>query len=153
MNEQVQQNYKLLLEAQAMRDQLLDMLSDDDLTFRLGGSTLGLGELFRQLGEVEHSYTQSFLTFTQDFYYRNPESGLDSSVARLRAWFHSLDSEMKSALENITGDETIQRGFPLNANTQIFVYREACLIFAAKVGVYLRALNKAMPTQVRDWVD
>ena len=73
-----------------MRTQLLDTLSDTDLAFSPGGQNMTLGALCREMGEVEHAYIQSLKTFKQDWSYRNSEAGLDSSVARLKAWFHTL---------------------------------------------------------------
>jgi len=43
-------------EAQAMREQLMEILADDDLSFQPGGANRPLGELCRELGEVEYAY-------------------------------------------------------------------------------------------------
>jgi hypothetical protein len=49
-------------EYQALRNQMLDVLTDDDLTTAFGGATPTLGALCREIGEVEHAYVESFRT-------------------------------------------------------------------------------------------
>jgi hypothetical protein len=72
-------------EYQGLRDQLMEILGDDDLDLRFGGETASLGGLCREIGEIEHAYIESFITFRQDLTYRNPDPGLESSVAALKA--------------------------------------------------------------------
>src|SRR6185369_2530844 len=71
-------------EYQALRDQLMEILSDEDLGLRLGGETMSLGELCREIGEIEHTYVESFRTFRQDFSYRNPDLALEGAWTRSR---------------------------------------------------------------------
>jgi hypothetical protein len=52
---------------QALRDQLMAILSDDDLAYQPGGATPALGALCRNIGETEIAYTQSFRTFELAF--------------------------------------------------------------------------------------
>src|SRR5688500_9997251 len=63
-------NYPLHLEYQAIRKQMMPMLTDEDLRFSPGGSNPTLGELCRVMGEVQRSYIDSFKTFKQDWSYR-----------------------------------------------------------------------------------
>jgi hypothetical protein len=42
-------------EDQALRDELVETLTDDDLAFRVGGSSATLGALCREIGEIERS--------------------------------------------------------------------------------------------------
>ncbi len=56
MNAQIQQFWELNRMYTPLRDQLMDELSDDDLSFTLGGSNPTLGELCRELGETENAY-------------------------------------------------------------------------------------------------
>ena len=143
---------------QAMRGQMLGLLSDDELLFAPGGANRPLGELFREIGETERAYIDSFKQFTCDFSYRNPEPALSRSVARLREWYAELDAELKAVIEALT-DEQIQnqrvtRGpnFQPPLQIQLSIYQEALLIFYGKASVYLKALNKPMPEQVNDWI-
>ncbi len=69
-------------EYQALRDELLAILTDDDLGFRLGGASATLGALCREIGEIEHTYVESFRTFRQDFGYRNPDPPLEEECRR-----------------------------------------------------------------------
>ena len=61
-----------------------------------------LGELIREMGEVEQSYLAGLKNFEQDFEYRNTDPGLAESVSRLATWFHELDPQLKSVAEAFT---------------------------------------------------
>jgi hypothetical protein len=149
-------------EYQGLRDQLMEILTDDDLSLRLGGGTASLGALCREIGEIEHTYVESFRTFRQDFAYRNADPLLEHSVAALKAWFAELDRDMMTAVEGLSEDDIanrkIVRGdfeeeyFAPLAKQQLDVYREALLIFYGKVSVYLRAMERPLPQQWRDWI-
>ena len=84
-----------------MRTRMLAILSDGDLVFNPGGQNMTLGALCREMGEIEYAYAQSLKTFTIDWSYRNTEVGLDASVERLKAWFESLDGDMKATVESV----------------------------------------------------
>jgi hypothetical protein len=143
---------------QAMRNQLMEILTDADLDYTPGGANPPLGVLCRELGEVERAYIESFKTFTLDFSYRNPEPGLEHSVARLSAWFADLDRELKATIAGLSEDDIRQRvvdrggGFTLPPQITLSVYNEALLIFYGKVIVYLRAAGKLVPEQWADWL-
>ena len=108
-----------------------------------------LGDLSREMGEVEYSYIQSLKTFRQDWSYRNREAGLESSVARLNAWFQTLDDELKATVDDFSDEDlqkTIDRGgFSTPVELQLDVYLQALLIFLGKATVYFKAMNKALP--------
>jgi hypothetical protein len=143
---------------QALRVQLMESLSDEELQFQPGGENPTLGALCREMGEVEVAYIRSFLTFTQDFAYRNEEPGLEESVARLSTWYAELDSELKAAIEGFSDDDletrVIDRGgsFTLSPRIQLEIYKEALLIFYGKVSVYLKAMGKARTEQWQHWI-
>jgi hypothetical protein len=149
-------------EYQDLRDQLMEILDDEDLSLRLGGETASLGALCREIGEIEQTYAVSFRTFRQDFAYRNPDPGLEHSVAALKAWFAELDRDLMSAVEALSEDaiasRRIVRGdfeeeyFSPLPKVQLDVYREALLIFYGKVSVYLRSIERPLPEQWRDWI-
>src|SRR5258706_12994074 len=96
-------------EYQILREQLMEILSDEDLHLRLGGETASLGALCREIGEIEHAYVESFRTFRQDFSYRNPDPQLEHSVAALNAWFAELDRELMACVEALSEDEIASR--------------------------------------------
>jgi uncharacterized damage-inducible protein DinB len=149
-------------EYQALRPQLLAILTDGDLAVRVGGATESIGELCRGIGEVERSYIDSFRTFRQDFDYRNPDPRLSRSVAALTDWYAELDAELMATLEALTEDDIanrrILRGVPgpdefsLPPAQQLDIYREALLIFYAKVSVYLRAMDRPLPGDWGEWL-
>lgn len=157
MNSLVQQQMPVLESTQALRDQLMASLTDSDLAYTLPGENLSLGALCREMGEVEHSYIQSFKTFNQDFSYRNQEPGLENSVKKLTAWYKMLDTDLKATLEGLSEDDIqnkiIERGdFKLAVGLQFHIYREALLIFYGKVSVYLKAMSKPMPGLWPAWI-
>jgi hypothetical protein len=89
------------LKASVRRYDLLQTLTDSDLAYTLPGDNPTLGALCREFGDVEYSYIQSFKTFKHDWSYRSTEPALATSVAHLRAWYTTLDTEF----------ETVVRGF------------------------------------------
>jgi hypothetical protein len=149
-------------EYQGLRDQLMEILRDEDLGIRLGGETASLGALCREIGEIEHSYIESFRTFRQEFSYRNPDPELEHSVAALKAWFAELDRGLIASVEALSEDDIANRRiirgdfdpeyFSPLPKAQLDVYREALLIFYGKVTVYLRAIERPLPGQWADWI-
>ena len=156
MNSYMQEKWPWIEGTHALRTQLLDTLSDAELAFSPGGQNMTLGALCREMGETEHSYTQSLKTFKQDWSYRNTEAGLESSVARLQAWFQTLDEEMKAAVSALLDEDlkkTVDRGgYAMPVDMQLDVYLQALLIFFGKATIYLKAMNKALPQQVQDYI-
>ena len=140
-----------------MRTQLLDMLSDTDLAFNPGGANMSLGALCREMGEVEHSYLQSLKTLQQDWSYRNTDAGLEGSVAQLKAWFQTLNAEMKTAVEVFSDDDLRKsvdrtKGSTLPVDFQLDAYLQAVLIFFGKATIYLKMMNKPLPDQMREYI-
>jgi hypothetical protein len=159
MNSLVENYYPTFELYQSLRTQLMDTLTDEDLLFEPGGENKTLGVLCREIGEVEHSYIDSFKTFTQNFDYHNDQPGLAGSVERLSAWFGDLDRQLKSTVsalsENDLMNRTIDRGggFVIPPAIQLEIYKEALLIFYGKVDVYLKVLGKPRPEQWAAWID
>jgi len=147
-------------EYQALRDQLMEVLADDDLALRVGGASSSLGELCREIGEIERSYIDSFKSFRLDFDYRNSDPRLETSVAALSSWYAELDGELRAVLEGLSEDDVANRtidradfpGFTPMLSLQLDIYKEAVLIFCSKVDVYLRTLRKTPTEQWRKWL-
>jgi uncharacterized damage-inducible protein DinB len=157
MNSFVNEFWQIFEATQALRSQLMEVLTDADLAFSPGGNTLTLGALCRELGECEHTYVQSFKTFKHDYAYRNDEPGLETSVEKLKTWFTALDADLKAAVAGLSEEELnkiIDRGngFMIPARVQSHIYKEALLIFYGKASIYLRALGKSMPEQWQTWI-
>lgn len=113
-----------------------------------------LGALLREDGEVEYCYLQSLKTLKEDWSYRNTEAGLESDLTQIKAWYHTLDEEMKATLaafsdENLS--KTIDpRGFTVEL--QLDVYLQAQLIFLGKASVYFKAMNRALSQAFQDYI-
>lgn len=143
---------------QAIRPQLMQTLTDADLGYTPGGANLSLGELCREIGEVEQSYIDSFKSFKLDFAYRNTTPGLERSVAQLVAWYAELDADLRATIEGLSEEDissrVVDRGgdFKLPLQIQLNIYQEALLIFYAKAIVYLRAMGKTPPQQMQEWL-
>jgi hypothetical protein len=147
---------------QGLRDELVAILTDDDLGFRVGGESATLGALCREIGEIEHTYVESFRTFRQDFDYRNPDSRLEKSLDALTSWYAELDRDLADAIAALSEDDIANRqnvrkdfdvsDFSPSADIQLDIYREALLIFCGKVSVYLRAMNKPLPGHWPHWI-
>lgn len=145
---------------QDLRTQLMGVLGDDDLAFRPGGATFTLGQLCREIGEIEHSYIEAIRTFRQDFEWRHPDPQLEHSVAALSSWFADLDKDLQVAIEAVTEDDARSRRF-VRADLSYFtpllpqeldIYREALLIFYAKASIYLRAMGRDLPGDWQAWI-
>jgi uncharacterized damage-inducible protein DinB len=158
VNQIITNYYPMFKLYQSLRGQLMDLIADDDLGFTPGGSNMTLGELCREIGETERAYIESFKTFTQSFDYRNTTPGLAESVDQLKAWYAELDQELAATIEGLSEDDianrVIDRGhdFKLPPQANLDVYKEALLLFYGKATVYLRALNKSLPEQWKDWI-
>ncbi len=157
MNRFMQERWSWIEGTHAMRSAILDTLNDTDLAFNLGGQNMTLGALFRETGEIEYSYLQSLKIFKQDFSYRNPESGLDGSGARLKAWYQMLDDDMKATISAFSDDDlkkNIERssGFTVPVEMQLDIYLQAGLIFLGKATIYLKAMNKPLLPSVQEYI-
>jgi hypothetical protein len=139
-----------------MRLQLLDALSDENLSFNPGGENVTLGAVCRESGDVEYSYIQSLKTFKQDWSYHNEAPGIETSVEQLRAWYQQMDGEMKAIVEGFSDDDlkkTIDRGgYPAPVDMQLDVYLQAQLIFFGKVSIYCKSLGIEMTPTFKEYI-
>lgn len=156
MNRYMQEKWSWIEGTQGMLYQLLDILSDADLSFNPGGQNMTLGALLREMGETEYSYIQSLKTLKQDWSYRSAETGLESSVSRLRAWYQTLDEEMKATVSNLSDEDLTKMvdrgGFSMPVDWQLDVYLQAMLIFFGKATIYLKAMNRPLPQPMQDYI-
>ena len=140
-----------------LREQLLDMLSDEDLAYSPGGHNPTLGELCKEMGEVQHAYAQSFHTFAVDFSWRSDDKRYASSVAALKEWYAQLDADLEAALCTVS-DEDMQTkqmergGYTVELHISLDILREALLIFYGKVSVYLKAMGRQPTGMWKDWI-
>jgi uncharacterized damage-inducible protein DinB len=157
MNSVIAHYYPIFETYQGLRDHLMETLEDEDLDFRPTAQNPTLGELCREIGEVEQAYIEAFKTFRLDFSYRNEQPELESSVASLTEWYAALDRELRTVIENLSEDDIsdrqIDRGhFSLPPQFQLEVYKEALLLFYGKVSVYLHALGKTPPQRWQEFI-
>ncbi len=155
MNSLVTGEFDILHETVAIRDQIIDVLTDADLAYRFPNCP-SLGELCREAGETEQSYADSYKTFTQTFEYGKSDPALATSVARLRAWYAELDRDLEGAMAALSEDDVqkrvIDRGFPMPPRVQLHCFREALLIFYGRAVFYLKALGKPVSEQAQGWI-
>lgn len=152
MNSLIKEEFPLH-EAQKLRYDLMDALTDNDLAYKLPGDNPALGELCREIGEIEYIYIQSFRTFKHDWSYRNSEPELITHVSALKAWYKTLDDEFETVVGGFSEEDLhkmqIDRGngFAPSLYVQFQIYREAIMMFYAKASVYLKALQKPVNDQ------
>ena len=157
MNTLIEEEFPLH-ETQSLRYDLMAALTDADLAYKLPGHNPTLGELCKEMGDLEHTYIQSFKTLKQDWSYRNMTPGLTTSVADLTTWYRTLDAEFETVLGEFSDDDLqskeIDRGndIHVSAHTQFEIYREALMMFYAKASVYLKALQKPVNDQWQSWI-
>ena len=157
MNSLITDYYPTFRMYQALRGQLLELLSDEDLRFTPGGDNPPLGALCVEIGEVQHAYIQSFMDWRMDLSYRNPEPGLAENVSQLAAWYRVLDAELEAVISHLSEEDIKTRqidrgGWSTTPLIQLEVYKEALLIFYGKASVYLKAMGKARPAQWQEWI-
>ena len=156
MNRMMNEKWPWIEAAHGMRSQLFDILSDADLAFTPGGQNMTFGALCREMGETEHSYIQSLKTLKQEWSYHHPEADAASHVARLKAWFQTLDDEMQATITTFgDGDEkkAIDRGgTAVTGEFQLDVYLQAVLIFLGKATIYLKAMNQSLPQSFQEYI-
>lgn len=156
MNSLVEQQFPVLTQTLALRQLMLDLLTDDDLGFSPPHNP-ALGALCLELGEYDQMYTESFKTFTMPWGRKHDDPAVANSVAGLKAWFAANEDALKAALQALPEEalygQMVERGhgsWPVMV--QFHVYREGLLIFYGKMSVYLKALQKPLPEQWQQWI-
>jgi uncharacterized damage-inducible protein DinB len=148
--------YKIFVLYQELREQLMEVLDDEDLTFRPFPQMLTLGQLCYEIGQTEESYIESFKTFEQNWDHLSDPLVQPESVAELKDWYAELDEELEAAVSALTDEQinegVIRRGFDIRPISQLSTYTEALLIFYGKASIYLRALSKPLPAKWPDWI-
>jgi hypothetical protein len=140
-----------------MRSGALERLDDADLQFSPGGDNLTLGDLFKEVGEHQHSYLQSLITLKQDWSYRNDEPGLAASLARLTQWFEQLDRQMQDVVSQLDEGDLQKEVDRTNGSirpiiSQLDIYTQTMLIFLGKIVVYFRAMQKPLPPSIEEYI-
>ncbi len=143
--------------AHMMRDGALALLSDAGLQFSPGGDNITLGQLLREMGEIQLTYIQSLKTGKQDWSYRNDEDGLADSAAQLTKWFERLDQQMKQILDQMTDDDLDKQidrsnGATRTVEAQLDIYIQALLIFLGKLVIYFKAMGKSLPNSILEYI-
>jgi hypothetical protein len=157
MNSLMENTYPVFRMYLDLRKQLMEILEDNDLALHPAGANAPLGDLCRELGEVEMGYIDSFRTFKLDLAsVASTREGTDS-VAELQKWFIDLDEELEAAVSGLTEEDLANQqvdrgGWSVSPAMQLEIYKEALLIFCGKVSVYLKAMGKELPEQWQDWI-
>ena len=153
----LESQFDVLEMTQERKYELLSVLNDSNLTYKLPGQNMTLGELCKEMGEVQQSYIEGFRTRKMDFEYKSSEAAYSTSVSAIIDWYRALDVELISALKALDGvgveKETVQRpefAPPILVNLHIF--REGLLIFYGKASIYLRALEITPPPMFQAWI-
>lgn len=158
MNKIVTEYFPLFKLYQAIRAQLMEVLTDADLAYELGGETLPLGQLCKEMGEVQYAYIESFKTLTLNFNYIHPDPEMARSMAKLKSWYAELDAELDRVIESFSDADVANKivdrggGFTIPIHIQLDIYKEALIIFYGKASIYLRAMRKPRPHQMAEWI-
>ncbi len=157
MNSYMDNKWSWIEGTHGMRNGLVGTLTDTDLAFCLGGQTMTLGALCREIGDIEHAYIESLKLFKQDFSYRNTEAGIETSVPKLITWYQKMDQELKavaSAFSESDLKKTVERpgGFQAPIDIQLDIYLQALLIFFGKVTIYLKIMNKPVDATIQEYI-
>ncbi len=159
MNAIMQDYYPLFEYYQALRSQLLAVLTDQDLGFQPEAVGPSLEELCLRIGQTQESYIHSFQNFQLDFSTGAQARPKRPGVQGLAEWFGELDTRLKQVIAALSDDELENRlvdrggGFMVSPRFQLEIYKEALLIFYGKTSVYLKVLNKSPGEQWEDWIE
>ena len=140
-----------------MRNGALERISDADLSFSPGGDNLTLGELFKQAGDLQHSYQQSLVTLQQDWSYQNDEPGLATSLTQLTRWFSQLDQQMGETIKGLNESDLQKqvdrtKGSIRPIISQLDIYIQTMLIFLGKIVIYFKAMQKPLPPSIEEYI-
>ena len=140
-----------------MRDGALERLEDADLAFSPGGDNLTLGQLLKEFGDIEYSYSQSLKTLQHDWNYKNDTEGLHTDLIQMQHWFKQLDQQMVQQLEQITEADLQKQvdrtnGLMRTIEQQLEIYIQAGLIFLGKLVIYFRAMQKPLPPSISHYI-
>ena len=157
MNRLIQQRAHMIDLSHTLRDEVFRGLSDADLDFSPGGTAPTLRGLLLEQADVQAAYAESFRTLKLKFGEATPAG--HQSIQELRERFAGLDAELIAALETLSDDDLRRPHDPrglkapgYTVETSYYTYRESVLIFAARASVYLRALNREVPTLMKSFV-
>ena len=158
MNSIAKETLPMLKMYQALRNQLIDILENEDLSFNPGGDNLTFGQLCVEMGVTQQTYIQAFETWVHTDSPQDAEICMATDVAGLKSWYEKLDAALDVAVTNLSDDDIqqkmIDRGgdFKLPAKIHLLIYQEALLIFYGKAMVYLKGLGKERPKQWTEWI-
>lgn len=150
--------WHLIDETHTLREDILAALTEGDLSVTPGGTNPPLRDLLVDLGRTERVYAASFRTGHFAIEAIPLDAGAAGSLDGLRTWFAGLDEDLKAAFATLSDDDLaafqIDRGegFLAPPVQQIFIYREAVLIVAAKASVYLRLIGRPLSDQMQAWI-
>ncbi|MFN8421596.1 MAG: hypothetical protein U0528_20470 [Anaerolineae bacterium] len=133
---------------------MMDSLTDADLAFALPNNpTLGSKSAVRWATPNAASSTRSDSTLWS--WKPQPNTAMETSVGKLKAWFQTLDQELDAVLEPIPDTDfqskTVDRGgweMPLGRISHL----PQALLICGRCSVYLMALGKPMSEQFRTWI-
>lgn len=155
MNQIERDFFELLDMTHQVRDLVLDLVGEADMAAALPGCP-ELRSVIQAMGDVEHSYTESFRSFVQDFSVSAPGREGVTSGESAKSWFAALDTQLKESLSALSDEDTskmIDRGgWQIPALANFHTYREAVLILFGKMDCYLKSLNKDLPEMWVQWV-
>lgn len=157
-NSIIEQQYPEFEMIQWLRTQLLETLTDADLSFTPGGENPPLSQLFIELEETEEMYIRSFQTYRLSTPPKEDRLPQAVTVSELLAEFVDLDQRLEVALRAIPEADVdalvIERdaGLKLSPRVQLQTYEEALFIFYGKVMVYLKAMGKPRTPEWEKWV-
>lgn len=154
MNKLIAQKDNLIDLTHNLRTEFLNAITDADLDKTLGGATLSVRDLLLEQAGFQRAYTRLFQSFELRFEDTVPDASL--RLEAIKTEFSSLDAEMIAALAALSNDDLtrgIKRGsYTIPLEITFYTYRESVFIFAAKASVYLRALDRALPPQIKGFI-
>lgn len=140
-----------------MRDALIQPLSEVDLGYSVGGSSLTWSQLLDDCAQMQRSYLDAFGTLDQKWAAPRPAPDHRLTVAEILEHFHTMDRELELVLDSYSDEEwdaVINRpdGTKRTRRGQLEIYAQFMLIFLGKASVYARAQGRVIPPSLQTFV-
>ena len=124
---------------------LLESLSEKDLTKKVGKTMGSIGKQFRHLGDVQLCYNEALKTGKIDFGKYRRDYSIEGSKLKLRQFLEEMDDEMYSLIEKNNTVE-INWGFAkisLIEHLDFLIQHE--ILHHGELIVYIRSLELRFP--------
>jgi hypothetical protein len=138
--------------ARGLTLELLDSLTDTELTYALGPGLAAFWKQFRHVGRVQECYVEALNTKRIKFDYANERYRGGCSKERLRSYLQELDRELFDILESLDWNLNIEWDAKAVTVLQHLLWMVAHETLGHRQWiVYTRLMGKKLPPSWKAW--